>query len=160
MVCMLEKRINDSTAEQSAEIEEKLKNLEGMQLSLVHPVEEVQTTSSDIERTAWIWLPKYEAKKERRCYLWNSPQGIGREKFGNDYKPQGQALTLNNKGRPGEDPGLGGHLTIEQQQEGSAKTCQRTNIRLEGGRIQVNVSHHSAVVNQSEKRGDLVAVQS
>jgi hypothetical protein len=31
---------------------------------------------------------------------------------------------------------------------------------LEGGRIQVNVSHHSAVVNQSEKRGDLVAVQS
>ncbi len=99
-------------------------------------------------------------KKERRCYLRNSPRGIGREKFGNDYKPQGQALTLNNKGRPGEDPGLGDHLTIEQQQEGSAKTCQRTNIRLEGGRIQVNVSHHSAVVNQSEKRGDLVAVQS
>jgi hypothetical protein len=52
----------------------------------------VQTTSSDIERTASIWLPKYEAKKERRCYLWNSPQGVGRQKFGNDYKPQGQAL--------------------------------------------------------------------
>ncbi len=69
MVCMLEKRINDSTAEQSAEIEEKIKNLEGMQLSLVHPAEEVQTTSSDIERTAWIWLPKYEAKKERCSYL-------------------------------------------------------------------------------------------
>jgi hypothetical protein len=111
----------------------------------------VQTPSSDIERTASIWLPKYEAKKERRCYLWNSPQGVGREKFGNDYKLQGQALTLINKGRPGEVPGLGGHLTIEQQQESSAKSCQRTNICLEGGRIHVNVSHHSTIVNQSEK---------
>ncbi len=60
MVCMLEKRINDSAAEQS-DIEEKIKNLEGMQISLVHSVEEVQATSSDIERTAAIWLPKYEA---------------------------------------------------------------------------------------------------
>jgi hypothetical protein len=107
----------------------------------------VQTPSSDIERTASIWLPKYEAKKERRCYLWNSPRGVGREKFGNDYKLQGQALTLINKGRPGEVPGLGGHLTIEQQQESSAKSCQRTNICLEGGRIDVNVSHHSTIVN-------------
>ncbi len=67
MVCMLEKRINDSAAEQS-DLEEKIKNLEGMQISLVHSVE-AQTTSSDIERTASIWLPKYEAKKERWCYL-------------------------------------------------------------------------------------------
>jgi predicted nucleic acid-binding Zn-ribbon protein len=65
---MLEKRINDSAAELS-DIEEKIKNLEGMQISLVHSVEEVRTTSSEIERTASIWLPKYEAKKERRCYL-------------------------------------------------------------------------------------------
>ncbi len=108
--CMLEKRINDSAAE-LWDIEEKIKNLEGMQISLVHSVEEVRSTSSDIEMTASIWLPKYEAKKERRCYHWNSPRGVGREKFGNDYKPQGQALTLINKGRPGEDPGLGGHLT-------------------------------------------------
>jgi hypothetical protein len=57
---MLEKRINDSTAEQS-DVEEKIKNLEGMQISLVHFVEKVWTTSSDIERTAAIWLPKYEA---------------------------------------------------------------------------------------------------
>ncbi len=60
MVCMLERRINDSAAEQS-DIEEKIKNLEGMQISLVHSVEELQTTSSDIGRTAAIWLPKYEA---------------------------------------------------------------------------------------------------
>ncbi len=38
-------------------------------------------------------------------------------KFGNHYKPQGQVLSLIDKGRPGEVPGLGGHLTIEQQQE-------------------------------------------
>jgi len=56
---MLEKRINDSTAEQS-DTEEKIKNLEGMKISLVHFVEKVRTTSSDIERTAAIWLPKYE----------------------------------------------------------------------------------------------------
>jgi predicted nucleic acid-binding Zn-ribbon protein len=54
---MLEKRINDSAAELS-DIEEKIKNLEGMQISLVHSVEEVRSTSSDIERTASIWLPK------------------------------------------------------------------------------------------------------
>jgi hypothetical protein len=65
---MLEKRINDSAAELS-HIEEKIKNLEGMQIRLVHSVEEVGSTSSDIERTASIWLPKYEAKKERQCYL-------------------------------------------------------------------------------------------
>ncbi|CAM6066487.1 unnamed protein product [Sphagnum tenellum] len=40
---MLEKRINDSAAELS-DIEEKIKNLEGMQISLVHSVEE-ETTS-------------------------------------------------------------------------------------------------------------------
>ncbi len=51
------------------------------------------------------------------------------------------------KGRPREDPSLGGHFTIEQQ-EGSAKTCQRTHIRLEGGRIHLNVTHHSTIVNQ------------
>ncbi len=67
MVCMLEKNKNDSAAEHSV-VEEKIKNLEGMQISLVHSVE-AQTTSSDIERTALIWLPKYEAKKERWCYL-------------------------------------------------------------------------------------------
>jgi hypothetical protein len=53
---MLEKRINDSTAEQS-DIEEKIKNLEGMQISLVYFVEKVRTTSSDIERTAAIGFP-------------------------------------------------------------------------------------------------------
>jgi hypothetical protein len=75
-----EKRINDPAAEQS-DIEEKIKNLEGMQISLVHSVEEVRSTSSNIERIASIWLPKYEAKKERWCYLRNSPRGIGREKI-------------------------------------------------------------------------------
>jgi len=55
--CMLEKRINNSAGELS-DIEEKIKNLEGMQISLVHSVEEVRSTSSDIERTASIWLPK------------------------------------------------------------------------------------------------------
>jgi hypothetical protein len=69
---MLEKRINDSAAEQS-DIEEKIKNLEGMQISLVHSVEEVLTTSSDIERTASIWLPKYEAKK-RGGVTFETPQ--------------------------------------------------------------------------------------
>jgi len=70
MVCVhvSKKRINDSAAEQS-DIEQKIKNLEGMQISLVHSVEEVRGTSSDIERTASIRLPKYEAKKERWCYL-------------------------------------------------------------------------------------------
>lgn len=49
----------------------------------------------------------------------------------------------------------------EKRHEGPAKNCQRTNIRLEAGRIHVNVSHRSAFVNQSEKRGaDLIAVQS
>jgi hypothetical protein len=59
--------ISCNRAAEQSDIEEKIKNLEGMQISLVHSVEEVLTTSSDIERTASIWLPKYEAKKERRC---------------------------------------------------------------------------------------------
>lgn len=49
----------------------------------------------------------------------------------------------------------------EKRHEGPAKNCQRTNIRLEAGRIHVNVSHRSAFVNHSEKRSaDLIAVQS
>jgi hypothetical protein len=54
-----------------------------------------------------IWSQKREAvlplklpTRSRKGEIWEY-----------DYKPQGQALTLINKGRPGEVPGLGGHLT-------------------------------------------------
>ncbi|CAM6042630.1 unnamed protein product [Sphagnum compactum] len=99
--------------------------------------------------------------KERWCHLRNPSREIDREKSGKDCKSQGQVLSIVDKGRPvgGGEPGLDGHLKIEKRQEGSAKNCQRTNIRLEAGRIHVNVSHRSAVANQSEKRGDLIAVQ-
>lgn len=55
---------------------------------------------------------------------------------------------------------LDGRLTIEKRQAGSANNCQRTNIRLDAGRIHVNVSHRTGSINQSEKRNDLIAVQS
>ena len=57
---------------------------------------------------------------------------------------------------------IDGRLTIEKRQEGFTKNCQRTNIRLEAGRIHVNVSHRSSGLNQNlcEKRNDLIAVQS
>ncbi|KAG0576109.1 hypothetical protein KC19_5G056200 [Ceratodon purpureus] len=59
------------------------------------------------------------------------------------------------------DTNVDGQLTIEKCQEGFPKNCQRTNIRLEAGRIHVNVSHRSSGLNQiSEKRNDLIAVQS
>ncbi|CAK9277147.1 unnamed protein product [Sphagnum jensenii] len=61
------------------------------------------------------------------------------------------------------ESGLNSHLTIEKTQDlgSSGKDChQRTNIHLEAGNVHVNVSHHSAVGHQSEKRGDLIAVQS
>lgn len=59
------------------------------------------------------------------------------------------------------DTNLDGRLRIEKRQEGLSKNCQRTNIRLEAGRIHVNVSHRSSGLNQiSEKTNDLIAVQS
>ncbi|KAH7296642.1 hypothetical protein KP509_26G032200 [Ceratopteris richardii] len=44
---------------------------------------------------------------------------------------------------------------------GSGKNCQSTNIRLETGKIQVNVSHRSAVMsgNRLTKRGDAISVR-
>jgi len=64
MVLMLERRVNDSEAEQS-NIEEKIKNLEGMQINLVHSFKEVQTSTSDLEKTAAVRIPKYEAVSSR-----------------------------------------------------------------------------------------------
>ncbi|KAI5084502.1 hypothetical protein GOP47_0000671 [Adiantum capillus-veneris] len=44
---------------------------------------------------------------------------------------------------------------------GSGKNCQSTNIRLDAGKIQVNVSHRSAVLSGSRltKRGDAISVR-
>ncbi|CAM6034206.1 unnamed protein product [Sphagnum compactum] len=61
------------------------------------------------------------------------------------------------------ESGLNSHLTIEKTQDlgSSGIDCrQRTNIHLEAGNVHVNVSHHSAIGHQLEKRGDLIAVQS
>lgn len=58
------------------------------------------------------------------------------------------------------DTNLDGQLTIEKCQEGFVKNCQRTNIRLEAGRIHVNVSHRSRGLNQLPKKNNLIAVQS
>ncbi len=56
-------------------------------------------------------FPNMKPKKRGSVTFETPHKESGREKFGNDYKPQGQALTLINKGKPGEVPGLGGHLT-------------------------------------------------
>ncbi|MCO5578128.1 hypothetical protein L7F22_031966 [Adiantum nelumboides] len=44
---------------------------------------------------------------------------------------------------------------------GSGKNCQSTNIRLDAGKIQVNVSHRSAILSGSRltKRGDAISVR-
>lgn len=97
--------------------------------------------------------------KERWNYL-RSPRETEKEKIVRDCRLHGQALSVIGERKQGGESNLDGRLTIEKRQEGSSKNCQRTNIRLEAGRIHVNVSHRSAVINQSEKRRDLIAVQS
>lgn len=57
---ILEKRLKDAAAEQS-EVGKRIKYMEGMQLDLVQSFEEVRSSTGDLEKTAAIWLPKYEA---------------------------------------------------------------------------------------------------
>lgn len=65
----------------------------------------------------------------------------------------GQALTVVE-----DKQQAGPYLALERR----PKNLQKTNIRLEAGRIHVNVSRRSATASasQSEKRGDAIAVQS
>lgn len=56
------------------------------------------------------------------------------------------------------NPQLKSHSPLGRRHESSEKAGRP--IRLEAGRIHVSVSHRSAVVTQSEKRENLIAVQS
>ncbi|CAM6025460.1 unnamed protein product [Sphagnum balticum] len=98
----------------------------------------------------WTFSEQFleEIENEKSCQL----QGSHEFSFIEKYR-QGAA----------HESGLNSHLTIEKTQDlgSSGKDChQRTNIHLEAGNVHVNVSHHSAVGHQLEKRGDLIAVQS
>lgn len=68
----------------------------------------------------------------------------------------GQAITVvePDKQQQANNP----YLALERR----PKNLQKTNIRLEAGRIHVNVSRRSAAAsaNQSDKRSDAIAVQS
>lgn len=92
--------------------------------------------------------------KENWNYLRNFPRESMKE-----CKLHSQALSVVDDRKQGECALDRQLTTSDKRQDGSGKNCQKTNIRLEAGRIHVNVSHRSAVLNQSEKR-DLIAVQS
>lgn len=70
-----------------------------------------------------------------------------------ECKLHGHSLAVvNEKRQHAGQPPLGN----DREKGPPGKSCQKTNIRLEPGRIHVNVSHR----NQPERRGDLIAVQS
>ena len=70
---------------------------------------------------------------------------------------QGARLAVQERISPQFKP----HSPIERRHESLGKAGrQNAAIRLEAGRIHVNVSHQSAVVSQSDKRENLITVQS
>lgn len=93
-----------------------------------------------------------EAPKEAK---WSRDQNLEHSELCvKECKSHGHALSVVEEQKKRGEP-------REKRHDGSAKNCQRTNIRLEAGRIHVNVSHRSAFANHSEKRSaDLIAVQS
>jgi chromosome segregation ATPase len=60
MMLMLEKELKELVSEQST-YEKRIGMVENVQGNLVRSYENVQNSTSDLEKTAAIWLPKYEA---------------------------------------------------------------------------------------------------
>lgn len=59
MVRVLEKRLKESTCDQSI-AEKRLEMVENVQVNLVQSYKDVRSSTGDLEKTAAIWLPKYE----------------------------------------------------------------------------------------------------
>ncbi|KAJ7567292.1 hypothetical protein O6H91_02G141300 [Diphasiastrum complanatum] len=63
----LDRKVKASADEQllivtkMSHVGKRIRKLEGMQMNLGHSLEEVITTASGLERSAAVWLPKYEA---------------------------------------------------------------------------------------------------
>ena len=60
MVQVLEKKFKESICEQST-IGKRVEMVENMQVNLLQSYEDIRNSTSDLEKTAVIWLPKYEA---------------------------------------------------------------------------------------------------
>lgn len=60
MIRVLEKRLKESTREQSI-VNKRVEIVENVQVNLVQSYEDVKNITGDLEKTAAIWLPKYEA---------------------------------------------------------------------------------------------------
>lgn len=101
--------------------------------------EEGGGSSSSLVKESWNYVRQFPRS--------SSSDGV------KDCKLHGHSLAVVKERRQhaGQPP-----LGNDREKGPPGKSCQKTNIRLEAGRIHVNVSHR----NQSERRGDLIAVQS
>ena len=50
----------EKTTTHLVDVEDRMKMIEGIQIDMVQSFEEVRSNTCDLEKTASIWLPKYE----------------------------------------------------------------------------------------------------